>query len=63
MIVCNAYHDLRTQYISTYYYRSPSMYKFIELFTTNNIITLKKLGLFLIKSVERRNAVVNNQTY
>ena len=26
VIVCNAYHDLRTQYISTYYYRRPSMY-------------------------------------
>jgi len=36
--------DLRTQYISTYYYRRPSMYTFIELFTTNNIITLKKLS-------------------
>ena len=40
--------DLRTQYISTYYYRRSSMYKFIELFTTNNIITLNKLELFLI---------------
>jgi len=39
------------------------MYKFIELLTTNNIITPKRLGLFLIKSFERRNAVVNNQTY
>jgi len=38
------------------------MYTFIELFTTNNIITRKKT-LFLIKSFERRNAVVNNQTY
>ena len=46
--------------IFTYYYRRPYMYKFIESFTTNNIITLKKL--FLIKSFERRNAVVNNQT-
>ena len=40
-------------YISTYYYRRPSMYTFIELFTTNNIITLKKLWTL--------NAVVNNQ--
>ena len=39
------------------------MYKFMERFTTNSIITLNKLGLFLIKSFERRNAVVNNQTY
>jgi len=39
------------------------MYTFIELFSTNNIITVNKLGLFLIKSFERRNAVVNNQTY
>ena len=45
-IGCNAYHDLRTQYISTYYYRRPFMFKFIELFTTNNIITLKNLGCF-----------------
>ena len=58
VIVCNAYHDLRTQYISTYYYRRPYMY--YQLFTTNNIITLKKLGLFLIKSFVHRNAV---QTY
>ena len=49
VIVYNAYHDLRTQYISTYYYRRPYVYKCIELFTTNNSITLKKLGLFLIK--------------
>ena len=35
VIVCNAYHDLRTQYISNYYYRRPpSMYTFIDLFTT-----------------------------
>jgi len=39
------------------------MYKFMELFTTNNIITLNKLGLFLTKSFECRNAVMNNQTY
>jgi len=63
VIVYNAYYDLRTQYISTYYYRKPYMYAFIERFTTNNIITLNKHELFLIKSFERRNAVVNNQTY
>jgi len=39
------------------------MYTFIELFTTNDIITLKKRGIFLVKKFERRNAVVNNQTY
>ena len=63
MIVYNAYYDLRTQYISTYYHRRPYMYTFIERITTNNIITLNKHELFLIKSFERRNAVVNNQTY
>ena len=49
VIVYNAYYDLRTQYISTYYYRRPSTYKCIEFFTTNNIITLNKHELFLIK--------------
>jgi len=63
VIGCNAYHDLRTQYISTYYYRRPYMYTFIELFTTNNIYTLINLDFFLVKAFERRNAIVNNQNY
>ena len=32
VIVYNAYHDLRTQYISTYYYRRSSMYKTYRTF-------------------------------
>ena len=39
------------------------MYTFIELFTTNNITTLKNLDFFLVKAFERRNAIVNNQNY
>jgi len=39
------------------------MCKCIELFTTNNITTLKKLGLFLVNAFDHRNADVNNQNY
>ena len=52
-------------YISSNYYTRPSVYTFIELFTTNNIPvnTLKKLGLFFVKAFEHRNAVVNNHIF
>ena len=52
-------------YISSNYYTRPSVYTFIELFTTNNIPvnTLKKLGLFLVKAFEHRNAAVNNHIF
>jgi len=48
VIVCNAYQGVRTQYISTYYYRRPSMYKFKEPFWLDKSL---KTGLKLPNTV------------
>jgi len=51
VIVCNAYHDLRTQIYQGITIEDHLCIKLIDLFTTNNIIILKKTGLFLIKKM------------
>ena len=42
VIICPAYSHLRQQYINPYYYRHPSVYKFILLMKSTKLGTLKK---------------------
>ena len=39
--------SLREKYIKPYYYRRPSMYRLVELMTTNNRLKLHRLMVFL----------------
>jgi len=41
------YNDLRTTYIKKYYFRRPSVYKFIELFKSTNKYTVNYLSMFM----------------
>ena len=43
---CHKYNDMRNKYISRYYRVNPNMIKFIELFQTENTVTLKHLSIF-----------------
>lgn len=52
---CSLYNDLRCQYIPFYYRRRPSMYKFIEMLTSENAKLLKCLSTFISKAFEVRN--------
>lgn len=54
VIECPIYIDLRRKYIPSYYYRRPSMLKFLELVNTNNIRYLKNLGSFIYHAFKTR---------
>ena len=50
IIECPQYKDLRCKYIKMYYYKRPSVYRFIQLLTTGNNKELKNLGKYLLQA-------------
>ena len=60
VLECKQYIDLRTTYISKYYWDRPSMVKFIDLINTTNKRVCHKLSVFIFKAFENRNAVLYN---
>lgn len=52
---CPIYTDLRKLYIDKYYLIRPSMFKLIELLTTNRKKQIRNLGIFIYKAFEERN--------
>jgi hypothetical protein len=47
VIVCPACHMLRVKYIKPFYFKHPSVFKFIELMQSEKVATLNKLGRFV----------------
>ena len=47
-------------YIKKYYYQKPSMFKLVNLLSTQNVKELCNLGQFLIKATSARNCVMND---
>ena len=50
LIECPIYVNLRAKYIKRYYYISPSMYKLVELFSTNNNRDIQNLATYVYKA-------------
>ena len=50
IIECPQYKDLRCKYIKNYYYKHPSVYRFIQLLTTSNNKEFKNLGKYLVQA-------------
>ena len=48
IIECPLYTELRRKYNPNYYYRRPSMLKFVELINTHNSRLLNKNGIFYL---------------
>ena len=57
---CSLYLNLRTQYINKYFWKRPSMVKFIELVNTENVHVLKKLSTYIEKAFKLRQDVLYN---
>ena len=55
LIECPIYVNLRAKYIKRYYYISPSMYKLVELFSTNNNRDIQNLATYVYKAFDERN--------
>ena len=59
ILICPCFIDNRKKYIKSYYYNRPSMYKFIELISSNNKIVLVSLARYIKESLKIRNEIVN----
>ena len=58
VIECNRYNELRKKYIPKYYFQRPSMYKFVELVTTENNILMNKFGSFVYQAFKLRSEML-----
>ena len=55
ILQCPLYNDLRKKLIKIYYYRNPSVFKLIQLLTTENNKELNNLGKYLIRANKIRD--------
>ena len=58
VLICPRYNNLRMQLIRKYYYKNPSMLKFIQLVNSTGKL-LKNLALYVYKAFEERNLALN----
>ena len=56
ILVCPVYANFRRKYIKEYYYKRPSMFKLVQLFNTENYITMSNLGKFIFNSMKLRSS-------
>ena len=49
------YIDIRLQFIGSYYYKAPSMFKLTQLLNVQSIRKLTKLGKYLSTATKRRD--------
>ena len=54
IIICPIYSDLREQHINKFYYKRPSVMKFIELLNSQSKVKLNNLAQYINKAFERR---------
>ena len=60
MLECPLYHDLRLEHIKRYYWRSPNVPKFIELFKSENTKHVRTSAMFVYKAMVKRDNVLYN---
>ena len=52
---CPVYFNLRTLYVKRYYRVNPSMFKLVELFSTDNKRDIQNLATYVYKAFDERN--------
>lgn len=55
ILECSVYKELRQKYITRYYWRGPSMFKFIELINSDNATRVRKLCIFIFEAFKIRS--------
>lgn len=58
VLECSRYLDLRKKYIAEYYWKRPSMYKFMELINSSNKICIRNTGTYIHNAFKRRTEIV-----
>ena len=56
LLVCKQFHESRTKYIKSYYYRHPNILKFEQLMNASNLRELKRLCIFINLIMKTVNA-------
>ena len=59
LLECPRYHDIRRQYLPTYFRVRPSMFKCIELLNTNNDKTVRSLAKYVFEAFRVRSLSVS----
>lgn len=59
IIICNCYTALRREFIKPYFYRRPSMFKFLQLLKSKNKSELIGLAKYIIFATKRRYDLIN----
>ena len=54
LLICDLYTDIRKTLIKKYYYIKPSVFKLVQLLSTNNVKELRNLGTFIVTSLNAR---------
>ena len=57
--ICPCFVDLRKQYLKKHYYQRPSMFKFLELISSNNKTVLYKISKYTKEALEIRKTIIN----
>ena len=57
LLVCKQFHESRTKFIKSYYYRHPNILKFEQLMNVTNLRELKRLCIFINLIMKNVNAV------
>jgi len=61
VLECNIYDELRLKYIKRYFWRYPSMFKFVMLLETNNYQMIRNLAIYTYKAFSKRQEFLNGQ--
>ena len=57
LLICPLYIELRIKFINDYYWKSPSMYKCINLLKVENLSVLKNVAQYILKAFELRKSL------
>lgn len=60
VLECRLYNDLRIRYIPPYFWKRPSMFKFVELLNSSNTNYLRRLGTFSYHAFKLRSEILYN---
>jgi hypothetical protein len=58
ILKCPVYNNLRKRYIKPYYWKKPSVFKLLQLYSAQNIKDMCNLGKFIHLAIKIRDAYV-----
>lgn len=58
VLECKMYQNLRKKFISSYFWKRPNMFKFVELIQSRNVNQMRKLSAFIYQAFKYRTDVL-----